>query len=194
MSTTNATDYVDSTGQVGTKTWRLVPGDGIKIVKGTNSGTDTYTVSSNVSDEEDNALQIADDGLYVPAVTSKVQELKDAIEDLRTKVQNLKDTEYRSTSSVTFDKTENADTSDTITATVNISMDEDNAIQLKSDGLFAQSMDSDPGSIQGIEKRLNVLENNLKVLSQYIDNIKTSATIDEDGTVTPDPVVPDGLL
>lgn len=182
--------YVDDPNQVGNKIWRLVPGDGIKIVKTTSSSIDTYTFEGNISKEEGNIIEMKDDGLFIPEVTSKVEELTSEIEDLRSKIDNLKKTEYRPTQSITFTKDDESGI-DVIKASVNVSADKDNSIEVKADGLFSRSMDVTPGSISDIERRLSLLEDELKVINQDIDNLKTSANIDRDNNLTPPMVVPE---
>lgn len=182
--------YVDDPNQVGNKIWRLIPGDGIKISKTTSSSVDTYTFDSNISKEDGNIIEMKDDGLFIPEVTSKVEELTSEIEDLRSKINNLKDTEYRPTQSITFTKDDESGV-DVIKATVNVSTDKDNSIEIKADGLFSRSMDVTPGSISDIERRLSLLENELKVINQDIDNLKTSASIDSNNNLTPPMVIPE---
>lgn len=182
--------YVDDPNQVGNKIWRLIPGDGIKISKTTSSSVDTYIFDSNISKEDGNIIEMKDDGLFIPEVTSKVEELTSEIEDLRSKINNLKDTEYRPTQSVTFTKDDESGV-DVIKATVNVSTDKDNSIEIKADGLFSRSMDVTPGSISDIERRLSLLENELKVINQDIDNLKTSASIDSNNNLNPPMVIPE---
>lgn len=182
--------YVDNPNQVGNKIWRLVPGNGINIIKTTNSSVDTYTFEGDISKEEGNIIEIKDDGLFIPEVTSKVEELTSEIEDLRLKIDNLKKTEYRPTQSITFTKDTESGI-DIIKASVNVSSDKDNSIEVKADGLFSRSMDVTPGSISDIERRLSKLEDDLKVINQDIDNLKTSAKIDRGNNLTPPMVVPE---
>lgn len=187
-------EYVNSDGQVGNKVWRLVPGDGISIDKTTTSSVDTYTVHANISGSSGNVLQVKTDGLYVPEITSKVESLREEIKNLRDKIDKLDNMELRSTESVNIYRSTDEETGDEyITADVNLSTDKDNGLEIKPDGLFAKSMDVTPGSINDINARLTRLEEELVIISQEIDNLKTSATLYPDGTVDPPVVIPDTL-
>jgi hypothetical protein len=191
LANSNLPEYIDDPGQVGNKIWRLVPGNGIKITKSTSSSVDTYTFNANVSTEEGNVIEVKDDGLFIPKVSSEVNNLIDEVEDLKEKINLLKETEYRPTESVTFNKDTDESGIQVVTAEVNISRDEYNCIEVKADGLFSRSMDVTPGSIADIERRLSLLEERLLSINQDIDNLKTTAYIDTDGEVTPPIVVPD---
>lgn len=188
----NEPSYVNDPSQVGNKIWRLVPGDGIKISKETSSSVDTYTFEGNISPDTGNIVEIRENGLYIPEVTSKSEELRAEIEDLKEKIENLKSMEFRSSESVMMKKDTDPSTgNEYVTAGVNISLDEGNNLQLNVDGLYSKATDYGPGSITDIEARLRVLENELLVINQEIDNLKTTAIINADGTITPPVVVPD---
>lgn len=191
---TNVPEYIDSDGQVGNKIWRLVPGDGIAIDKTTSSSVDTYTVHAKVSTDKDNVLQAKEDGLYVPEVTDKVAKLREEIENLKEKITKLDELEIRHSDSINMYKAIDEETGkEYITADVILSTDKDNGLEILSDGLFTRSMDVTPGSISDINARLTRLESELLVISQEIDNLKTSATVYSDGTVDPPVVIPDSL-
>lgn len=175
--------YVTDPTQVGNKVWRLIPGDGIKIDKTTTSSIDTYTFSANVSNEEGNVIEVRDDGLYIPEVTSKVSELNKSIEELRAKLDKLKEREYRSTESVYFSTSETE-----VSAHVVVSNDPDNCLELKADGIYCKSMDLTPGSVDDIKRRLSLLETELDGINKDIDNLKTSAYVSSTNVVTP-PIV-----
>lgn len=184
--------YVDDPTQVGNKIWRLVAEDGIKISKTTSSSVDTYKFEANISEDEGNLVEVREDGLYIPEITSKSEELKDELEDLKKKVEQLKNVEVRPTDSIFMKKsTDPSSGVDYIISDVNISLDEGNNLVLKNDGLYSKAADYGPGSITDIERRLRILEEELLVINQEIDNLKTSAIIDINGEVTPPIVVPD---
>lgn len=186
-------EYVNNPNQVGNKIWRLVPGEGINVTKTTSSSVDTYTFEANISPEDGNVIEVKDDGLFVPEVTSKTEEIQLEINDLKDKLEKLKNTELRPTESVTLiNKTDDSGL-DYVQADVNISLSEGNSIEIKADGLYSRSMDTSPGSIADIERRLTKLENELKVINQDIDNLKTSALVDRSDNVTPPIVIPDSV-
>lgn len=188
---TEEPSYVNDPSQVGNKIWRLIPGDGIKIRKETSSSVDTYTFEGNVSPDEGNIVEVRENGLYIPEVTSKSEELKNELEELKEKVENLKSMEFRSTESVMMKKDTDLITGEEyVIADVNISLSEGNNLILKADGLYSKATDYGPGSITDIERRLKLLEEELMIINQEIDNLKTTAFIDRSGSVTPPVVVP----
>lgn len=186
-------EYADNPNQVGNKIWRLVPGDGINVTKTTSSSVDTYTFEANISPEDGNVLEVKDDGLFVPEITSKTEEIQLEINDLKDKLEKLKNTELRPTESVTLTSKTDESGLGYVQADINISLSEGNSIEVKADGLYSRSMDTSPGSIADIERRLTRLENELKVINQDIDNLKTSASVDRNDNVTPPIVVPDSV-
>lgn len=186
-------EYVNNPNQVGNKIWRLVPGDGINVTKTTSSSVDTYTFEANISPEDGNVIKVKDDGLFVPEVTSKTEEIQLEINDLKDKLEKLKNTELRPTESVTLTSKTDESGLGYVQADVNISLSEGNSIEIKADGLYSRSMDTSPGSIADIGRRLTKLENELKVINQDIDNLKTSASVDRSDNVTPPIVIPDSV-
>lgn len=186
-------EYVNNPNQVGNKIWRLVPGEGINVTKTTSSSVDTYTFEANISPEDGNVIEVKDDGLFVPEVTSKTEEIQLEINDLKDKLEKLKNTELRPTESVTLTSKTDESGLGYVQADVNISLSEGNSIEIKADGLYSRSMDTSPGSIADIERRLTKLENELKVINQDIDNLKTSASVDRSDNVTPPIVIPDSV-
>lgn len=184
--------YVNDPTQVGNKIWRLVPGDGIKISKETSSSVDTYTFEGDISPDEGNIVEVRENGLYIPEVTSKSEELKAEIEDLKQKIENIKQMEFRDSESISMMKSTDLSTGgDVVTANAIISQQEGNNLELKVDGLYSKATDYGPGSITDIEARLRKLEQELFIINQEIDNLKTTAVINSDGTITPPVVVPD---
>lgn len=186
-------EYVNNPNQVGNKIWRLVPGEGINVTKTTSSSVDTYTFEANISPEDGNVIEVKDDGLFVPEVTSKTEEIQLEINDLKDKLEKLKNTELRPTESVTLTSKTDESGLGYVQADVNISLSEGNSIEIKADGLYSRSMDTSPGSITDIGRRLTKLENELKVINQDIDNLKTSASVDRSDNVTPPIVIPDSV-
>ena len=183
-------DYIDDPNQVGNKIWRLTSGKGIEITKSTSSSIDKYNFDTKISTDEGNIISENEDGLYVPEITSRVEEITQDITDLRDKLEALKATEYRGTESVYFKKTESPNGVSTIQAYVNVSKNAENCIEVKPDGLFSRSMDLTPGSIGDIERRLAKLETDLATINQDIDNLRTSAKIDRSNEIVPPVVVP----
>lgn len=187
-----APGYLDSAAQVGNKTWRLVPGDGIKISKTTSSSIDTYTFEAEIAEDDDNVIEAKEDGLYVPEVTSRTQAMEEEIEDLRVKIENLRLMEFRSSESVMMKKDTDLSTGDEyVVADVIMSLQDGNNLELKSDGLYSKATDYGTGSITDITARLRVLEQMLLTINQEIDYLKTTAIVDADGNVTPPTVAPD---
>lgn len=186
-------EYVNNPNQVGNKIWRLVPGEGINVTKTTSSSVDTYTFEANISPEDGNVIEVKDDGLFVPEVTSKTEEIQLEINDLKDKLEKLKNTELRPTESVTLTSKTDESGLGYVQADVNISLSEGNSIEIKADGLYSRSMGTSPGSIADIGRRLTKLENELKVINQDIDNLKTSASVDRSDNVTPPIVIPDSV-
>lgn len=185
-------EHVTDPNQVGNKTWRMTSGDGIQITKTTTDSVDTYKFDAAISNEEGNTVQVLDDGLYAPIMSSRASQLQERIESLKADLAAVKNLELRPTESVTISReTDSVTGEDYMTARVNIAADEDNSLEVKADGLYSRSMDASPGSIADIERRLRILEDELLVINQEIDNLKTTAFILEDGTVIPPVVVPD---
>lgn len=188
----NAPGYVNDLNQVGNKTWRMTTGNGIQITKTTTESVDTYKFDAAISDDEGNAIELVDDGLYAPIMSSRAAELGQKIEELKAELSAVKNLELRPTESVTLSReTDSVTGKDYIQAKVNIAADDDNGLEIKADGLYSRSIEVAPGSIYDIERRLKLLEDELKVINQEIDNLKTTAFVLEDGTVVPPVVVPD---
>lgn len=183
--------YVNDPTQVGNKIWRIVADDGIKVNKTTSSSVDTYTFNADISNEAGNSIKVYEDGLYSPEVNSKSEELKADLEELKKKVEQLKNVELRPTRSVIM-RTEGSieKGNKVIYSDIVISTDSGNNLQLKNDGLYSKASDYGPGSIPDIERRLRALEDELLIISQQIDNLKTTAFIDNDGVITPPIVIP----
>lgn len=191
MSDVNTPEYVNDLNQVGNKTWRMTSGDGIQITKTTTDTVDTYKFDAAISKDKTNTIQLLEDGLYAPIMSSRAAQLSQKIDDLRAELEAVKNLELRPTESVTLSReTDSVTGKDYIQAKVNIAAVDDNSIEIKADGLYSRSMELAPGSIYDIERRLKLLEDELIVINQEIDNLKTTALVYEDGTVVPPIVVP----
>lgn len=184
-------ELLTSPSQVGNKIWRMIPGNGVKITKTTNSSVDYYEFDSRLSEEKGNVLEIRDNGIYAPELSAKTEEMKNEIESLKEDIDKIKSTEFRTTRSIRLNEFEDPSTGNrTITAEAKISTQEGNNLEIKNDGLYAKSAAYGPGSIEDIERRLSILELELYHLNQIADNLRTTAKISKDGSVTPDPTVP----
>lgn len=185
-------EYVNDPNQVGNKTWRLTSGDGIEITKTTTDTVDTYKFDAAISEEEGNSLELLDDGLYAPVMSSRAIQLQEKLNELKEELKAIKELDLRATESITLErKTDKETGKDYVQARVNIAATEDNSIELRADGLYSQSLNLAPGSVADLERRLTLLEDELLVINQEIDNLKTSAILLSDGTVLPPVVIPD---
>lgn len=185
-------EYVNDPNQVGNKTWRLTSGDGIEITKTTTDTVDTYKFDAAISEEEGNSLELLEDGLYAPVMSSRAIQLQEKLNELKEELKAIKELDLRATESITLErKTDKGTGKDYVQARVNIAATEDNSIELRADGLYSQSLNLAPGSVADLERRLTLLEDELLVINQEIDNLKTSAILLSDGTVLPPVVIPD---
>lgn len=185
-------EYVNDPNQVGNKTWRLTSGDGIEITKTTTDTVDTYKFDAVISEEEGNSLELLEDGLYAPVMSSRAIQLQEKLNELKEELKAIKELDLRATESITLErKTDKETGKDYVQARVNIAATEDNSIELRADGLYSQSLNLAPGSVADLERRLTLLEDELLVINQEIDNLKTSAILLSDGTVLPPVVIPD---
>lgn len=185
-------EYVNDPNQVGNKTWRLTSGDGIGITKTTTDTVDTYKFDAVISEEEGNSLELLEDGLYAPVMSSRAIQLQEKLNELKEELKAIKELDLRATESITLErKTDKETGKDYVQARVNIAATEDNSIELRADGLYSQSLNLAPGSVADLERRLTLLEDELLVINQEIDNLKTSAILLSDGTVLPPVVIPD---
>lgn len=185
-------EYVNDPNQVGNKIWRLTSGDGIEITKTTTDTVDTYKLDAVISEEEGNSLELLEDGLYAPVMSSRAIQLQEKLNELKEELKAIKELDLRTTESITLErKTDKETGKDYVQAKVNIAATEDNSIEIKADGLYSQSLNLAPGSVADLERRLTLLENELLVINQEIDNLKTSAILLSDGTVLPPVVIPD---
>lgn len=185
-------EYVNDPNQVGNKTWRLTSGDGIEITKTTTDTVDTYKFDAAISEEEGNSLELLEDGLYAPVMSSRAIQLQEKLNELKEELKAIKELDLRATESITLErKTDKETGKDYVQARVNIAATEDNSIELRADGLYSQSLNLAPGSVADLERRLTLLEDELLVINQEIDNLKTSAILLSDGTVLPPVVIPD---